>query len=268
MTPAHRKLIIAAVVVLVAFITFLASFGTIGAGERGIQTRLGRIVGVVNQGPYFKAPFVDDVHIIDVRTRTVSYDDQTMLSAASKDLQDVAIQVAINYHIDPTKVDAIFASYSSTESYERNVIEPIIRETVKSTSAQFTAEELVTKRSEFSDKVNTLLAERFASKDSILERFSVTNFAFSKSFTEAIEAKVTAVQNAEAQKNKLEQVKYEAQQSVEKAKAEAESIRIQAQAVTSQGGADYVKLKWIEAWDGRLPSTSLGEASGFMINLK
>ena len=267
MTSLQKKLIAVGVVLLMMFILFLSSFGTIGAGERGIQTRLGKIVGIIPQGPYFKAPFVDDVHIIDVRTRTVAYDNGGALSAASKDLQDVSIQVAVNYHIDPTKVDAIFASYSSTDSYERNVIEPIIRETVKSTSAQFTAEELVTKRAEYSDKVNTLLGERFAGKDSVLERFSVTNFAFSKSFTEAIEAKVTAVQNAEAQKNKLEQVKYEAQQSIETAKATAESIRIQAQAVTSQGGADYVKLKWIEKWNGNVPSTTLG-GQDFMVNLR
>jgi hypothetical protein len=37
-----------------------------------------------------------------------------------------------------------------------------------------------------------------------------------------------------AQKNKLEQVKYEAEQRVAQAKAEAEAIKIQAQAIIQQ----------------------------------
>jgi uncharacterized membrane protein YqiK len=52
-------------------------------------------------------------------------------------------------------------------------------------------------------------------------------------------------------------VKFQAQQSIERAKAEAESIRIQAEAIKSQGGAEYVNLKWIEKRDGKLPATSL-----------
>jgi prohibitin 2 len=138
---------------------------------------------------------------------------------------------------------------------------------VKSTSAQYTAEELVTKRAEFGDKVNLLLSERFMSKDAVLERFSVTNFEFSKAFTQAIENKVTAVQNAEAAKNKLEQIKFEAQQTIETAKATAEAQRIQAQSLAAQGGDDYVNLKAIEKWDGHLPQQMIPNSSVPFIDL-
>ena len=267
----NLKKMIASLVVLVLI---LSSVGTVSAGERGIKTRFGAIVGVVTQGLYFKLPFVEIVHKMDVKTRTVNYDkngnegdtpDSSQLLGASKDLQDVQIGVVVNYHINPEKVDLIFAQYSSTENYEANVIEPIIREVVKSTSAQYTAEELVTKRSEFSDKVNSTLADRFVSKDAILERFSVTNFEFSKAFSQAIETKVTAVQNAEAAKNKLEQVKFEAQQTIEVAKATAEAQRIQSAALQSQGGKDFVQLKAVEKWDGHLPQQMIpGSALPFL----
>ena len=179
----------------------------------------------------------------------------------------MAIGVVVNYHINPLKVESIFAQYSSVNNYQTNVIEPVIREVVKSTSAKYTAEELVTKRAEFSDRVNTLLTEQFTSKDAILERFSVTNFEFSKAFSQAIEAKVTATQNAEAAKNKLEQIKFEAQQTIEKAKAEAEAIRIQAQAINSQGGADFVALKAVEKWNGQLPIQMIPGQSVPFINV-
>ncbi len=255
--------------IIVLFVLF-GSFGTINAGERGVKTRLGAVVGTVDPGLYFKVPFVEKVTLMEVKTRTVNYDrngsegdaiDSSQLSGASKDLQDVWIGTVVNYRVNADRVTAIYTQYKSVENFEANVIEPIIREVVKSTSAQYTAEELVTKRAEFGDKVNITLAERFASKDAVLERFSVTNFQFSAAFTQAIENKVTAVQNAEAAKNKLEQIKFEAQQTIETARATAEAQRIQAQSLSAQGGDDYVQLKAVEKWDGKLPTQMIPNAT-------
>jgi len=265
-------------IVLLVLLTFLfGSFGVVSPGERGVRVRLGVIKKIVEPGFYVKMPIIEAVHIMEVKTRTINYDKSgdmgdeknsvDNLFGASKDLQDVAIGVVVNYHISPAKVDAIYAQYNSVANYESNIIEPVIREIVKSTSAQYTAEELVTKRAEFGDRVNQTLIERFSSKDAILERFSVTNFEFSKAFTQAIESKVTAVQNAEAAKNKLEQIKFEAQQTIESAKAQAEAIAIQASAINSQGGADYVALQAIKSWDGKLPVTMVPGSSVPFINV-
>lgn len=152
-----KKVIKWVVLAIVLLTIVFGSFGTIGAGERGIKTRLGAVVGTVEQGPYLKLPFIEDVRIMDVRTRTISYEkseaSNNQLSGASKDLQDVSVGVVVNYHIDPVKVGIIFASYSSVENYEANVIAPMVRTIVKSNTAQYTAEELVTKRAEFADEV-------------------------------------------------------------------------------------------------------------------
>lgn len=265
------------VIGLFALVLIFSTFGTIGAGERGVRTRLGAVVGTVEPGLYFKLPFVQGVHVMDVKTRTINYDrngqegdsaDTSQLFGASKDLQDVKIGVVVTYHIDPTKVTDIYSQYSSVDNYETNVVEPIIRQVVKSTSALYTAEELVTKRAEYSDVVNRTLNEQLQAKNAILQNFSVTNFEFSPEFTRAIEAKVTAVQNAEAAKNKLEQVKFEAQQTIETAKATAEAQRIQAQSLAAQGGSDYVQLKALEKWDGQLPQQMIPGGAVPFINLK
>lgn len=262
---------------LFIFILLFSSFGTVPAGSRGVKTRFSAVVGTVEQGLFFKLPFIESVKKMEVKTRTINYDkngnegdssESSQLFAASKDLQDVQIAVIVNYHIDPTKVDLIYSQYSSVRNFESNVIEPIVRETVKSLSAQYTAEELVTKRAEYADKVTSLMAARFTEKYAVMERFNVTNFEFSKSFTQSIEAKVTAEQNALAAKNKLEQVKFEAQQKIETAKAEAEAIRIQAQAIENQGGVGYVNLKAVEKWNGQLPVQMIPNATLPFINLK
>jgi regulator of protease activity HflC (stomatin/prohibitin superfamily) len=263
--------------VVIGICLLFMTFGSVASGEIGIRTTFSKVTGIVNQGLYVKIPFIEKVKILDTRTRTINYDkngqegdsrDSSSLTGASKDLQDVSIGVMVNYKLDAQKAENIFNQYRTNENFETNVIEPIIRETVKSVSAQYTAEELVTKRLEYSDKVTVLLKERFLTKDSILERFSITNFEFSKAFSVAIESKVTAVQNAEAAKNKLEQVKAEAQQTIEKAKADAEAIRISAQAISSQGGADYVALKAVERWDGKLPVQMIPNSSVPFLNLK
>jgi len=271
------KIFIHALIGIIFLFLFFGSFGSVAAGEIGIRTRFSKVTGIVNQGLYFKIPAIEHVNILDTKTRTINYDkngnegdtrDSSSLTGASKDLQDVSIGVMVNYKLDAQKAENIFNQYRTNENFESNVIEPIIRETVKSVSAQYTAEELVTKRLEYSDKVSALLSERFLSKDSILERFSITNFEFSKAFSAAIEAKVTAVQTAEAAKNKLEQVKFEAQQTVEKAKADAEAIKIQASAINSQGGADYVQLQAIKAWKGEVPTYMMSGSMVPFINLK
>ena len=96
---------------------------------------------------------------------------------------------------------------------------------------------------------------------------SVNNLEFSESFDNALEAKQTAVQQALKAKNDLERVKFEAEQKIQYAKAEAESIRIQAQSIAQQGGENYVKLKAIEKWDGKLPTYSTSNGSGTFFNL-
>lgn len=275
-TTQKIKFAVWAVAILFGLVLVFGSFGTIATGERGVKTRMSAVVGAVEPGVYFKMPFFEDVNTMDVKTRTINYDkngqegdaaDTSQLFGASKDLQDVKIGVVVTYNIDPTKVIDIFSQYKSVDAFEVTVIEPAVRKTVKAISAQFTAEELVTKRAEYADRVTVALTEEFAAKSAILTGFSVTNFEFSAEFTRAIEAKVTATQNAEAAKNKLEQIKYEAQQTIETAKATAEAQRIQAQSLAAQGGSDYVQLKALEKWDGHLPAQMIPGSSVPFINL-
>ncbi len=256
---------------LIALIIIFGSFGTIDAGERGVKVRLGNVVGTVDPGLYFKLPFIEKIKTVDVRTQAVIYERENPLTAASSDLQDVNVATVTNYHVDPTMVMELYKQYQTLENHENIVIRPIVRDTVKAVSAEYTAGELVTKRAEFASKVASLLNERLSGKFITVEQSNITDIKFSEEFSKAIEAKVTAIQNADASKNKLEQVKYEAQQQIETAKAQAESIKIQAQAITSQGGADYVKLQWIEAWKAggsKVPEIITSEnAGGFIMNL-
>ncbi len=68
------------------------------------------------------------------------------------------------------------------------------------------------------------------------------------------------------QRSKLEKVKYESDQKIVAAEAQAKAIEIQAKAIQSQGGKEYVNLKWVEKWDGKLPETiAWGDTSFLMM---
>lgn len=248
--PRWGKLIGHIILGLFILVLILGSFGTVDAGDRGVKIRLGNVVGLVEPGPYLKFPLIEHVRSIDVRTQGVVYERENPLTAASSDLQNVNIASVTNYHVDPSKVGELYKQYQTLENHEEIVIRPIVRDTVKAISAQYAAGELVTKRQEFATKVAEKLNERLSGAFIIVEQSNITDIQFSPEFSKAIEAKVTAVQNAEAAKNKLEQVKYEKEQRITQAQGEAEAIRISAQAINSQGGEDYVKLKAIEKWNG------------------
>lgn len=248
------KVVAKAVLGAIVLILFLSSWGIIDEGERGVRVRAGNVVGTVDPGIYFKIPLFEVVRKISVRTHSVIYERENPLTAASSDLQDVDVATVTNYHVDPSKVEQVYTQYRTLEAFEESVIRPRVRDTVKAVSSQYTAGELVTKRPEFAEKVASTLNQRLQDTYIIVEQTNVTDIQFSESFSAAIEEKVTAVQQAEAAKNQLEKVKFEAEQRVVQAEAEAEAIRIQAQAVTQQGGKDYVQLQAIEKWDGKLPN--------------
>lgn len=261
---------------LIVIVVLVSSIGTVSAGEIGVKTRVGKVVGTVNPGLYFKLPVFEKVHKIDMKVKVVDYDkngvegdavDTSSLSASSKDLQQVWANIVVNYSVNPSNAIDIYVKYRSAEQFGFSVIEPIIRETVKSITAQYTAEELVTKRLEISEKVFALLSTEIPEKGAILSQSNLTNFDFSPSFNKAIEQKVTAVQEAETAKNNLVKIEFEQKGVIEVAKATAEAQRISSQALAAQGGSDYVQLKAIEKWNGILPQQMTPNSSVPFLNL-
>lgn len=255
------KKIVISVVCFMAFIVIISSSGVISTGERGVKTRLGVVSGELNPGVYFKTPFIEGVDTFDVQTQKEQID----ASAASADLQTVNTTVAINYNIDSSKVTDLYTRIG--DDYKSKVIDPAIQEAVKASVASSTAEELITKRAQVTDKIESALASKLSLSDIQVTSVSIINFDFSPSFNAAIEAKVTAQQNALAAQNKLVQTEAEASSTIIQKTADAEAIKIQAQAINSQGGADYVQLQAIQKWDGHLPSQMIPGSSLPFINL-
>jgi len=237
----------------IGLIILFGSWAIVGAGERGVRVRLGAVIDKsILPGFTFKIPLIESIVKLNVQIKKESAN----LDAASKDLQTVTSVVALNYHLDPSKVSITYRDIGL--DYNARIIDPALQESLKASTAQFTAEDLIQKREEARQIVKDLLSKKLLAHGIIVDEFNVVNFKFSSTFEQAIEAKVTTEQNALAAKNKLSQIQYEAQQRVAQADGEAKAIAIQAQAIQQSGGKEYVNLKWVEKWNGQLPQTMLG----------
>lgn len=255
------KWIVLGVSGFVFLVIVFSSISIVGAGQRGVVLTFGAYRGAdLTPGLHFITPIAQSVVRMDIQTQK----EQVDATAASKDLQNVSATVALNYHPQPESVGKLYQNIGL--DYKSRIIDPAIQEAVKSVTSNFTAEELITRRSEVKDQVRDALAKRLLVDNITVDDFSIVNFKFSDSFEAAIEAKVTAEQNALAAKNKLEQVKYEADQTIAKADADAQAIKVKAAALQQNNG--IVLLNLIEKWDGHAPTyMSIGTALPFISQL-
>lgn len=235
--------------VVLLFIAF-NSFEVVGAGERGVVfSKFGGVQQTVRgEGLQLKIPFIQSIIPIDVRIQK----SETDASASSKDLQMVHSRIALNYHIAPDQAAQIYQDVGTL--YKERLIDPAVQEAVKAATAQFTAEELITRRAEVSTLIKEMLSGRLVARNIMVDEFNIVDFNFSNVFNQAIEAKQTAEQDALKAQRDLERIKIEAEQTVTAARAEAESQRLQRETITTT----ILQLRAIEKWDGVLPQVTSG----------
>lgn len=235
---------------LVLLVIAFNSFQVVGAGERGVVfSKFGGVqAGVRGEGLQLKIPFIHAIIPVDVRIQK----SETDASASSKDLQTVHSRIALNYHIAPDEAARIYQEVGTL--YKERLIDPSVQEAVKAATAQFTAEELITRRAEVSSLIKEMLAERLVPRNIVVDEFNIVDFNFSDVFNQAIEAKQTAEQEALKAQRDLERIKIEAEQKVTAATAEADSQRLQRETITES----LLQLRAIEKWDGVLPQVTGG----------
>ena len=234
--------VLGTIAALVLFTVF-GSFFTVQPGEKAFTITFGQIGSeVYDNGFHFKTPWISSVVKMDVQTQKIEVD----ATAASKDLQNVATKVAVNWAIQPAAVRDVYRDIGDEAQLSQRLLQPAIQEAIKGATAQFSAEELVTKRSEVSDLITKNLQDRLFKNGISISGINILNFDFSDSFDKAIESKVQAEQEALTAKNQLSRIEYEGKQkaataeyekqaAISKAQGEAESIRIQSEAIQKNG---------------------------------
>lgn len=234
----------------------LVACSQVNNGETGVQTNFGKAqTPALSPGLYFYMPFMSEIHILNTKVETVEQDSQ----AASNDLQNVQTQLTLNYHLGAQDPVTHYTRLGDNQKQiEASIVKPAMSEAFKSVVAQYTAEQLITKRAIVSTLIESTLAARLKQYDLYVDSASITNFKFSEAYSNAVEAKQVAEQNAGKAKNDLVTATINAQQRVVEAKAQADAMQLQKQVVTpellSLKQMD-IQSKMVDKWNGAFPAT-------------
>lgn len=274
------KLILAATGFLLLSTMLLNSCERIDAGHVGVKVNLygtGKGVDDITEctGWVFYNPISTKIYEFPTFIQHKEYTQDNSFVVNSKDGSEFHVSPIVNYAVQREKVPFIFGKYRRTlESIEEGFLKTTIYDAFRMTANSYTAEELISNRQEFENKVRAKL-----DVDLLKEGFTISqltsNLGYPETFKKAIEAKNNAVQTALTAENqvktaeanaKIQVAKAEgnAQAMLTQAKAEAESYRLKQNSITPM----LLQQMWIEKWNGVLPTTQLGAGTNMMYNVK
>lgn len=240
------------IVGLFIIITIISSFQTISSGEVGLKVRFGKIVdSSLNEGFNFKIPYIEKIVKVNIKVQK----SELKVESSTKDMQIVDTTIAVNYRVDSKKASYLYKTVGN--NYDEIVLQPAIKESIKSAISQYNAEEITTKRAEVSLKSLKLLQEKVDKYGILVEDFNIINFSFSPEYTKAIEEKQVAEQN-------LQKTKLEAEAVLVEAEATKKANDLLKQSLTDE----LIAKQFIEKWDGKLPTTYAGNDILGIFNIK
>ena len=256
---AAKIVVIGIMILIIVGVVIAASVQIVDAGNRGVLLHWNAVdltQPPLDEGLHFVAPFQDSV--VELEVRTLKYTKST--TSASKDLQTVSTEITVNYHPEPNAVHYLYKEVGL--DYENRIIQPTVEEVVKQVTANYNAEELITKRPLVKADIEVEIATRLADFNISTEIVSITDFQFSILFAQAIESKVEAEQRALQAENDLRRIEVEARQfeaqsigiaqaNIAEASGEAEAINIINRALSNN--PFYLEWLKIQKWDGILP---------------
>lgn len=295
-----KAIVVGVIAIVILALILSAAIKIVDAGHRGVLLHWQEVDGIdfqdgkwvsirppLSEGLHFVVPIQDDV--VEVEIRTTKFEKLT--TSASKDLQNVKTGVTVNYHVNPEAVHILYRTLGL--DFASRIILPAVDETVKQITANYNAEELITKRSQVKADIEDNLRQRLLDFNIIQDVVSITDFEFSSQFSSAIEAKVQAEQDAQREQNLVQLKAAQAEQmeqvalgeklaniqralgdkeaAILRAEGIAEAIRIEAAAEQEKIRliSEYIRnnpeyLQWFHVlqWNGILPDTLVTSNGG------
>lgn len=261
-----KKIIAVVAIAIIAIVIIASSVTVVPAGKTGVVLTMGKVSNrIMKEGLNFKAPFVQNVKIINNKIQVIEIE----ANAVSKDLQTVKSIIAVNYRVGFESSASIYKNIGA--DYQTIILLPAVKESVKAVTAKYTAEQLITKRNQVGDEIKDALESKVNEYGIIIEKFNIVNFDFSEEFNAAIEAKQVAEQNLIKTQTEQQQeiviAQAEAKKKVIAANAEAEATEKKAKAqanannmLTKSLSDRLIEYQKIQKWNGELPKATGGNS--------
>lgn len=175
----------------------------------------------------------------------------------------ISFDVTMNYAVRNDRVSDIFRKYRlGLDELEQRYLYTSVRNAYNGVAGQMTAEHIISNRTEYEDSVRKILIAQLAKEGFEVQQITIAGkITVPSSLESAINAKITAVQNAQRAENEKQQTIAEAQKQIEAARgdsasmiirvrAEAEANRLKQQTLTPM----LIQQQFIDKWNGALPT--------------
>jgi regulator of protease activity HflC (stomatin/prohibitin superfamily) len=230
-----------AVVVLIGGWGAFRSFHSVNAGHVLVVRQFGEIVGQRGDGFQTIAPWQSAEEVsTQVESQRFQMDDRTGAvegaissgPAISEETQPVYAVVTLNYRVSDKAVQELYTDVGST--YFDKVVAPRVFQVFKNETVKFKSVSVAPNREEIRQAVQLELDRQLQSFSIDVVDFLINDLDFPQEFTQAIERKQVATQDALAARQKVEQSKAEAQQEIERARGQAQAQRLRASSLTDR----------------------------------
>ncbi|KAI7884624.1 hypothetical protein K492DRAFT_142558 [Lichtheimia hyalospora FSU 10163] len=192
------------------------------------------------EGTHFLVPWLQRAVLFDVRTKPRNISTTT----GSKDMQMVSLTLRVLHRPEIKNLPVIYQNLGL--DYDERVLPSIGNEVLKAIVAQFDASELITQREVVSAKIREELYKRARDFNIALEDVSITHMTFGREFTNAVEQKQIAQQEAERAKFVVERAEHERQAAVIRAEGDSQAAELISQSL-AKAGQGLVEFRRIEA---------------------
>ncbi|EAU01179.1 MULTISPECIES: prohibitin family protein [Campylobacter] len=249
------------IIAIIAVLVITQPFVVINSGEVGIKATAGKYEpNPLQPGFHFFVPFIQKVIVVDTRVRLINYTSgEDMGESVQKSFQGsgagiirknsisvldarnlpVSIDITVQYRLNPENAPQTIASWGL--SWESKIVDPVVRDVVRSIAGKYTAEELPTKRNEIATQIDDSIRKDIdAQPNRPVELLAVQlrEIILPEKVKEQIERVQIAKQEAERTKYEVERANQEALKKAALAEGTAKAAIIEA-----KGKADAVKIE-------------------------
>jgi prohibitin 1 len=226
---------------LIVLLPILCGCAVVGIedGQKGVKADFGKISDeAVDTGWHWYIPMFSWIEVWNVKTQQI----EENANVPSSEGLVSQLDISILYHIPPEKV--VFVRKTIGNDYQSTVLEPYMREAVRSTASAYQVSALYSDagRKEISEKMLGYLRDKLNPRGIIIEDVLIKGVQLPQVFADSIETKLKTEQESLQKQFELVKAKKDAEIEIAKAEGVAQSNKIIANSITQ----NYLRYKFIE----------------------
>ena len=218
-------MILTGLIAIIVLTILSMSITIIGTGERGVvfNTFSGVEDRSLGEGMHLVLPVIQIVTKYDVKVQSRFMGGADSINSLTSDGQTVNTELSIIYYIDSDDAWKLHQEIGS--EYVEKVVKPIVRSATRNVVAGFSAERLYSgTRAQLEKDILTNITTELKKYYINVNEILIRDIKFSQEFSNAIEQKQVAMQEAERMKYILDKEKKEKERKIIEAEGEAGAL--------------------------------------------